>query len=162
MPDELESDRQSHRRRLTLAQYIERRNGVPVGATGSLRNMLHRSLGAGSFSSFWGYWNPVFGYYLGRYVDSPLRRILPRSVALILTFVVCGALHDLAAMAVRGSVAFFCTTLFFFLGAGVLVGRWAGVDFSSLPWVARAAINCTYIVACFALAFIARQVLAIP
>ena len=162
MPDELESDRQSHRRRLTLAQYIERRNGVPVGATGSLRNMLHRSLGAGSFSSFWGYWNPVFGYYLGRYVDSPLRRILPRSVALILTFVVCGALHDLAAMAVRGSVAFFCTTLFFFLGAGVLVGRGAGVDFSSLPWAARAAINFTYIVACFVLAFIARQVLSIP
>ena len=59
-------------------------------------------------------------------------------------------------------MAFFCTTLFFFLGAGVLVGRWAALDFSSLPWVARAAINFTYIVACFALAFIARLVLAIP
>ena len=161
MQDELESPRQSHRRRLTLAQYIERRNGVPVGASGSLRNMLQRSLGAGSFASFWGYWNPLFGYYLGRYVDSPLRRFMPRSVALILTFVICGALHDLAAMAVRGSVAFFCTTLFFFLGAGVLVGRWAGLDFSSLPWAARAAINFTYIVSCFALAIIARQVLAI-
>jgi len=162
MQDELESPRQSRRRRLTLAQYIERRNGVPVGASGSLKNMLQRSLGAGSFASFWGYWNPIFGYYLGRYVDSPLRRFMPRSVALILTFVICGALHDLAAMAVRGSVAFFCTTLFFFLGAGVLVGRWAGLDFSSLPWAARAAINFTYIVACFALAIFARQALAIP
>ena len=162
MPDELESDRQSHRRRLTLGQYIERRNGVPVGASGALRNMLHRSLGAGSFASFWGYWNPIFGYYLAKYVDAPLRRVLPRSIALLLTFVICGTLHDLAAMAVRGSVAFFCTTMFFFFGAGVLVGRWAGLDFSGLPWAARAAINITYIVSCFALALIARQAFSIP
>jgi hypothetical protein len=32
---------------LTLAQYVRRRTGVPLGASGSLRNMLHRSLGAG-------------------------------------------------------------------------------------------------------------------
>lgn len=37
--------RQQQRRRLTLAQYVRRRNGVHVGASGSLRNMLRRSLG---------------------------------------------------------------------------------------------------------------------
>jgi hypothetical protein len=124
--------------------------------------MLHRSLGAGSFAAFWQYWNPIFGYYLAKYVDSPLRRILPRSITLILTFVICGALHDLAAMAVRGSVAFFCTTMFFFFGVGVLVGRWAKLDFSSLPWPARAAIHVSYLVACFGLALVFRQVFAIP
>jgi len=147
---------------LTLGQYIERRNGVPLGASGSLKNMLRRSLGAGTFAGFWQYWNPIFGYYLAKYVDSPLRRVLPRSIALLLTFVICGALHDLAAMAVWGSVAFFCTTMFFFFGAGVLIGRWAGLDFSGLPWPARAAINFTYILACFALALIARQAFSIP
>jgi hypothetical protein len=147
---------------LTLNQYIERRNGVPLGASGALRNMLHRSLGAGSFAAFWQYWNPIFGYYLAKYVDSPLRRILPRSIALILTFVICGALHDLAAMAVRGSVAFFCTTMFFFFGAGVLIGRWTGLNFSSLPWAARAGINFAYLFSCFALALVARHALAIP
>jgi len=162
MQDDLESHSQSPPRRMTLGRYIQRRNGVPLGASGSLRNMLRRSLGAGSFSSFWQYWNPIFGYYLGRYVDSPLRRVLPRSVALILTFVVCGALHDLAAMAVRGRVAFLITTWFFFLGAGVLVGRWAGLDFSSRPWVVRAGINLTYIVACLSLALVARRLLPIP
>jgi hypothetical protein len=124
--------------------------------------MLQRSLGAGSFDRFWQYWNPIFGYYLAKYIDSPLRRILPRSLALLLTFVICGALHDLAAMAVRGSVAFFCTTMFFFFGAGVLIGRWAGLDFSSLPWAARATINISYLAACFGLALVFRQVFAIP
>ena len=124
--------------------------------------MLYRSLGAGSFDNFWRYWNPIFGYYLAKYVDSPLRRVLPRSLALILMFVICGALHDLAATAVRGSAAFFCTTMFFFFAVGDLVGRWVGLDFSVLPWAARAAINVTYIVACFALALVARKTLAIP
>jgi len=113
-------------------------------------------------AGFWQYWNPIFGYYLAKYVDSPLRRIVPRSVALVLTFVICGALHDLAAMAVRGSVGLFCTTMFFFFGTGVLVGRWAGLDFSGLPWPARAGINFTYILACLAMAFIASRALGIP
>ncbi len=147
---------------MTLAQYIERRNGVPLGASGALRNMLERSFGAGTLAGFWQYWNPIFGYYLAKYVDSPLRRIVPRSVALVLTFVICGTLHDLAAMAVRGSMGFFCTTMFFFFAIGVLFGRWVGLDFSGLPWAARATINFSYIVACFALAFAARQFLPIP
>ena len=146
---------------MTLNQYIERRNGVPLGASGALRNMLERSFGAGTLAGFWQYWNPIFGYYLAKYVDSPLRRIVPRSVALVLTFVICGALHDLAAMAMWGSVAFFCTTMFFFFGAGVLVGRWTGLEFSGLPWAARAGINFTYLVACFGLALIARQAFSI-
>ena len=124
--------------------------------------MLHRSLGAGSFAAFWQYWNPIFGYYLAKYVDSPLRRIVPRSIALVLTFAICGALHDVAATAVRGSVGFFCTTMFFFFGVGVLVGRWAGLDFSSLPWPARAGINLTYLLSCLALTFLARRALGIP
>lgn len=52
--------------RLTLAQYVHRRNGVPLGDSGSLRNMLIRSFGAGSFGRFWQYWNPIFDYGLGK------------------------------------------------------------------------------------------------
>ena len=147
---------------MTLAQYIERRNGVPLGASGALRNMLHRSFGAGSLATFWQYWNPIFGYYLAKYVDSPLRRIVPRSVALVLTFVICGTLHDLAALAVRGSMGFFCTTMFFFFAIGVLFGRWVGLDFSGLPWAARATINVSYLVACYGVALVFRQFFAIP
>ena len=124
--------------------------------------MLRRSLGASSFAGFWRYWNPVFGCYLGRYVDSPLRRVLPRTTALVLTFVLCGTLHDLVTMAVRGSVAFLFTPWFFLLGAGVVLGRSVGMDFSSRSWVVRAGINLTYVGACLAMTLIARQVLAIP
>jgi hypothetical protein len=52
--------------------------------------------------------------------------------------------------------------MFFFFGVGVLVGRWAGLDFSGLPWAARAAVNFSYLVVCSGLALIFRQVFAIP
>jgi len=68
---------------LTLVQYVERRNGVPLGDSNSLRNMLQRSFGAASFAGFWQYWNPIWGYGLGKYVYSPLRRVLPAVIALI-------------------------------------------------------------------------------
>jgi D-alanyl-lipoteichoic acid acyltransferase DltB (MBOAT superfamily) len=124
--------------------------------------MLYRSLGAGSFAGFWRYWNPVFGYALGSYIYSPLRRVLPRAIALVSTFVVCGALHDLVTMAIRGSVAFLFTPWFFCLGTGVVLGNSIGMDLSSRPWTVRAGINLTYIVACLAVTLTARRVFAIP
>ncbi len=38
---------------LSLSQYVKKRNGVPLGASHSIRNMLSRSFGAKSF--------PIFG-----------------------------------------------------------------------------------------------------
>jgi D-alanyl-lipoteichoic acid acyltransferase DltB (MBOAT superfamily) len=125
-------------RELTLSQYIRRRNGLPAGARGSVRNMLDRSLGAGSFAGFWRHWNPVFGYGLGRYVFTPLRRVFPSSIAVVATFVVSGAIHDLV------------TPWFFFLGLGVLGGRAARMDFSDQPWLTRAAVNTAYVITCLA------------
>lgn len=153
--------RQQQWRGLTLAQYVERRNGVPLGAPNSLRNMLHRSLGAGSFAGFWQYWNPIWGYGLGKYVYAPLRRVLPPWIALILTFVVSGGIHDLATMAIRGSGAFLFTPWFFLLGIGVVLGRAVGMDLSSRPWLVRAGVNLTYIAVCLAVTLIAKQFFAI-
>ena len=95
-------DQQRVRRTLTMAEYIRRRNGVPAGAPGGLRNMFQRSFGARSFAIFWQYWNPVFGYALGRYIYAPLKYMLSPTAALIATFVVCGILHDAVTTAVRG------------------------------------------------------------
>ena len=148
---------QSLRRKLTMAEYILRRNGVPMGAPGSLRNMLHRSLGARSFAVFWQYWNPVFGYTLGRYVFSPSKRVLPPPVALVFTFVVCGALHDLVTTLVRGSPAFLFTPWFFFLALGVLAGRRAALDLGRFPWSVRASANLAYVTTCLGLALVARS-----
>ena len=62
------------KRNLTLAQYVKRRNGVALGYSGSFSNMLHRSFGAGTLAKFWQYWNPIWGYYLGRYIHGPLKK----------------------------------------------------------------------------------------
>ncbi len=119
--------------------------------------MLERSLGARSFAVFWQYWNPVFGYTLGRYVFSPLKRALPSSIALVVTFVVCGAVHDLVTTLARGSLAVLFTPWFFFLGIGVVAGRVARMDLGGYAWGARAAANLTYITACLVLALLVRS-----
>lgn len=93
---------------------------------------------------------------------TPLRRFLPPAVALIMTFVVFGAIHDLVTMAIRQSGAFLFTLGFFLLGAGVVVGRGLEMDYSARPWLVRAGINLTYILSCLAVTLVARQLLAIP
>ena len=142
---------------MTLAQYVLHRTGVPLGAKGSLRNMLRRSLGAGTFAGFWQHWNPIFGYGLGIYVFSPLRRFLPVGGALIATFVVCGALHDLVTTAVRGSLAFFFTPWFLLLGIGVVFGRGLKIDLSGQRWAVRATANLAYISTCLAIVILVRN-----
>jgi len=145
------------RRAVTLSEYVRRRNGVAMGAPGGLRNMLQRSFGAGSFGGFWRYWNPIWGYGLGRYVFTPLKVVLPPALALVGTFVVSGALHDLATMLVRGSAAFLFTPWFFFCGLGVLLGRAVGMDLSKKSWSVRAAVNLVYLAACLATALVVRS-----
>jgi len=144
---------------LTLAKYVRRRNGVPLGAAGGLRAMFDRSLGASSFAGFWRYWNPIFGFVLGRFVFVPLKRILPSSLSLVLTFVVCGALHDLVTSAVRGSPAFLFTPWFLFLGVGVLLGSALRMDTSSRSWPVRAGVNMAYLALCLVPALALRDVL---
>jgi len=157
---EISSHRYQPSPSLTLAQYVRRRTGVPLGHSDSLRNMLYRSLGASSFAGFWQYWNPIWGYGLGKYVYAPLQRVWPSTIALILTFVISGGLHDLATMAIRWSGAFLFTPWFFFLGVGVVLGRAIGMDLSSRPWLVRAGVNLTYIAVCLAVTLMAKRAFA--
>lgn len=130
---------------MTLAEYVHRRNGVRLGGSGSLRNMLSRSLGAESFVVFWRHWNPIWGYALGRYIYIPLRRFVSPAPAVVATFVVSGALHDAAASVVRGSTTFVVTPWFFLLGVGVVAARLLGMDLSRRPFWWRAAVNLAYL-----------------
>lgn len=148
--------------RLTLAEYVRRRNGVPLGGSGSLRNMLRRSFGAGTFAGFWRFWNPIFGYYLGTYSFAPLRRVVPRPVALLLTFILCGFIHDLVTMALRGAPTFFFTPWFAFLATGVILGEVLALDVSDLPWAARASVNLLYLAVCLGATIATRAALEIP
>ncbi|MBK8904458.1 MAG: hypothetical protein IPM53_24985 [Anaerolineaceae bacterium] len=55
------------RQALRLRQYVQLRNGVPLGDSKSLRKMLRGSLGAASFAAFWQYWNPIWGFTTGQF-----------------------------------------------------------------------------------------------
>ncbi len=113
--------------------------------------MLKRSLGAGSFAKFWQYWNPIWGYALGRYIYAPLNSILPTSFGLVLTFTISGALHDLATMLVRGAPAFLFTPWFFLMSIVVLIGKVTKLDCTGYPFIIRALINLAQILGCLML-----------
>lgn len=137
---------------MNLSDYIKRRNGVPLGASNSLRNMLYRSLGAGTFSIFWRYWNPIWSYYLGKFIFKPLKIILPTSLSLILTFVVCGFLHDAVIMLLKWKFTLLLTPWFLFMGLCVVFSEFIKLDYSRYQWIIRAFINIAIIGICLFLA----------
>ena len=129
------------RSRPSLSAYIERRLGR--GSLTMLRNWVLRSFGAGTFAQFWRYWNPVYGYLLTYFVYRPLRTVLPRPVAVWLTFLACGfCLHDLLGwMLARQIRAPEMTVLFCLFGGGVVLTDALRLDFSARPLPVRALAN---------------------
>lgn len=142
---------------ISLRQYVKRRNGVPLGDNRSLPNMLRYSLGAGTFAEFWLYWNPIWGYYLARYIQRPLLKLLPPSIALILTFVVSGALHDLAISLVKQTVYVVFTPWFGVMALVIVLTQALKLSYSALPWLFRAIINSVLIGASLAAVLVVSQ-----
>ena len=140
---------------MTLSEYVERRNGVALGAKGSLSNNLKRAFGAGSNAEFWKHWNPVWGFYLAKYVYLPMTRITPVSVAVLVTFAVSGGLHDLALFALGYDFGGFFAIWFALMGAALVVSKGVGISYSVLAFPIRVAIN----LAIPALTFLAAKTL---
>lgn len=137
------------RPRPSLSAYITYLLGS--GSSNQLKNWFERSWGARSFADFWRYFNPVYGYYLSYYAYRPLRRIVPRALAMWLTFIASGfLLHDLVGWALGRRIRFPEMTLVFaLLGLGALASDALRMDMSRWPFVARAGANIAYIVVCF-------------
>lgn len=144
---------------LTLAEYVHLRNGVPLGHTKSLSKMLQNSFGANSLAQFWQYWNPIWGYGLGKYIYTPLQKIIPSPLALLLTFIFSGMLHDLVAMIVRRDMVFLFTPWFFFVAVGVAIGKKLAIDFSTYSLWGRAGIHLIYLSSCLLMALWVSRVL---
>ena len=141
----------SMNKNLTLSSYVKRRNGVPLGAAGALGNMFKRSLGAASFDKFWQYWNPVWGYYLGRYVFYPLSLRLPQALALLLTFTVSGMLHDLAVILLKWQFVCFFTPWFTLMGIVVVVSKKSKLVYPGEHWLCHCFANAGLIIGSFVL-----------
>ncbi|EMD83662.1 acyltransferase domain protein [Pacificimonas flava] len=124
-----------------LWQYVRRRNGLPAGAKGSLRNMLHRAFGASTLAGFWRHWNPIWSYGLSRFVFRPLIGFMPPWLAVVLTFAVSGLIHDSVIMALRSEPAFIFTPWFVLVAFGILVGEALNLKFADWSWRRRAAIH---------------------
>ncbi len=133
---------------MTLAEYVKKRNGVPIGDSNSLKNNLYRSLGAKNFAAFWNYWNPIFGYFLGKKIFKPLKKIIPISLSLILTFIFCGLIHDFVITITRGKISFFFSVWFFLIGICVLLSKYFQYDFSQKQWIFRTLTNLLIITFC--------------
>lgn len=131
--------------KLSLAQYVKKRNGVPLGASDSMKNMLSRSFGASSFPVFWHYWNPIWGYYLSRNVMRPVANFLPISLATFITFLVSGALHDIAVSIIKWEAILFFTPWFGLMGLMVIGSKGVGISYGHVSWPVRALINASFI-----------------
>jgi hypothetical protein len=147
------------RRRLTLATFIRKRLGCADNDFVLLQRMVSRSFGAGSFSRFWRYWNPVYSYYLGRFCYRPLRKMLPRPLAVVATFACSGfLLHDLpfwwgvTALKTRSIPVPFVALWFAVMAVLLLVGDRLRLDYSLPPTIVRVALNLLQIVAAAAVA----------
>ena len=147
------------KKKMNLSEYVHKRNGVSLGSSGSMNNMLDRSFGAKSFRGFWRYWNPIFGYYLNRFIYSPLLRIVPDHVALVLTFLVCGLIHDIVTMAVRGSFAFFFVPWFLLLGLAVVFDEKCNLNQTNRSKLFRVLVNVFYLGICLIGALIMQKLL---
>ncbi len=136
---------------ISLSEYVKKRNGVALGAPGSMSNMLKRSLGASSFYLFWKYWNPIWGYYLSRNVMRPLSSFLPVPLAVLFTFFVSGALHDIAVSLVKWKIIIFFTPWFTLMSFIVLLTKKFGISYQEYHWLIRASINITLVAVPFVL-----------
>ena len=130
-----------------------------MGSSKSLRNNLYRSFGAKNFSTFWNYWNPIFGYYLGKYIFKPLKKKLPVAVALLLTFIFSGLIHDTVTTIYRGKISLFFTIWFSFMGVAVLITRYLKHNFNRQKWIYRASVNLSIIWLCFLITFYLTKIL---
>lgn len=126
---------------ISLNNYVKRRNGVPLGHPDSLRNMLIRSLSANSFDLFWVYWNPIWNYYLNKYIYKPVESISNRYVSIIFTFSFSGFIHDLVAFFIYKKLAFFFLFWFCTMGVTVVISKHLSIRYSKYSNITVGVIN---------------------
>lgn len=141
-------------KRLSLFAYVKKRNGVPLGAKRSLRNMLYRSFGASSFAKFWNYWNPIWNFYLTKLVLRPVGRYTPSWVAVPITFLVSGSIHDLAISVFYQAIYVLFTPWFGLMGSVVVLTEKFAISFASYGWPIRALANSFFIASSFSFVYI--------
>lgn len=134
---------------ISLKDYVKRRNGVTLGHSKSLSNMLSKSLGAKSFDLFWVYWNPIWNYYLNLFIYKPSRRFFHPYISIILTFVVSGFIHDLVSLVIYKKTSFFITIWFLLMSFMVVFSKARKIEYYRQSMIIKSIINLSIILGCF-------------
>ena len=141
---------------MTVEEYIQYRTGttkVPL----IVRNMFLKPFVSNSLRSFWNYWNPGYGYFLLFYCYKPLRNIFPDWISLIITFLVCGLLHDILYIVPitivdgLGFVFPFITVWFLIMAIGILITEFLQIDFRKTNKIFRPLFHLGYLGGTFCL-----------
>jgi hypothetical protein len=111
-----------------------------------LDNLLLRPLRSPTFGGFWRDWNPPLNYVLLYFLYRPIRRLLPKPMAIQLTFAGSGLIHDLIANAgdllhAAGGVEFSGTLLLGIFGILTVATDAAGWNLSRWPTWVRVSAN---------------------
>lgn len=122
---------------MTLEAYIAYRTGAD-SISQIVRNMIVKPFMASSLRSFWNYWNPGYGYFLLYYCYKPLRKLFSDGLSLLITFLICGMLHDLIyilpmLLQANGSVPIpFVTIWFVLIAFGLLISDYFRLHFKGI------------------------------
>ncbi|MCB0636231.1 MAG: hypothetical protein KDC54_06420 [Lewinella sp.] len=127
--------------RPTYRQYERKRLGGHGESLRGLAYMFRQSFMAPTFARFWQQWNPLFSYYLLYFCYLPLRPLVKRGPAVVLTFAATGAVHDLAASLAWRELVFICTPLFALFGGYLLVEAKLGWHLGGWPGWLRPAYH---------------------
>jgi len=134
---------------ISLKDYVKKRNGVALGHSNSLAKMLKRSLTARSFDLFWVYWNPIWNYYLNRYVYKSLNELTHQFIAILLTFVFSGFIHDLVGVFIYKKTILFFTLWFMTMGSVVAVFKHKKIKYASRSTAIICFINTSIVLTSF-------------
>ncbi len=140
---------------MTLEEYTYYRTGSTKVSL-IVRNMFLKPFVSPSLKSFWKYWNPSWGYFLLFYSYKPIKTIFPHWVALILTFIISGLIHDLIYVIpmMLKEIRFifpFITVWFLIISIGILLTEIIKIDFKKISLIYRPFIHLGYLVATFIL-----------
>ncbi|MDT0540688.1 MBOAT family O-acyltransferase [Croceitalea sp. P059] len=139
---------------MTVEEYIQYRTGANK-ISSIVGNMFMKPFLASSLRSFWKYWNPGFGYYLLYFIYKPMRSLFPHWISLIVTFLICGLLHDLIyvipmLMINGGGFTFPLITVWFLvISIGVLITELFQIDFRKTNKNIRPIFHFSYLVGTF-------------
>lgn len=145
------------KQRISYEEYERRRLGNPRSPWGGVAYTIRRSFSAASFAGFWRYWNPLFSYYLYYGCYRPLSRFLPRPVAVLLTFAVSGAVHDVAGSLATWDLFILFTPVFGFFGLVVVAEEGVGLSLAGVPVWSRVFIHTLVIAGTVAVGVLLRS-----